>query len=708
MIDGIPVATFPQYDLQVTIQFVGMGVAWNDGTDEFPNMIYGTSSTTKGTSINAPTIYDGLAQIPIVVPGINFWVSINIRFIELAGHKINKSTCESGLDGPSGGTIASKIKAKLSIEMLAELYIKTSSDAGCVLLVAPVIKLKISIIPVINIGSAIGGYCRLPGDRCTPDGFFLNAKIQPSFGNLNGIAADVLSFATKEEADFGSAGMSVGFYIDKVTGVPTGGLLKTFIEAPKFMGVSLSSGQGIEFQYISNEEIERRRWTITTDIRNADGIPQARCPRYKSCKIWKPYKLVDASGAEVLDKNTGAILYPNQLICASVLEDNDPIEGVGDFNRHLLARVPEGDTAKTQFRPSPSEWHLQDFFQGYDMFVVSMRIEGLRLSVISLDELVLTLVIFGDIQPAVNPDEVYPDEASRSLACDLAAKNDGLYVYMNIEASISILMIVRFNGRLTLANVPVTQSSGVPFTADNPNKWTVDAFAEIRFLGMKASVTASGEWFYANDDTRRRLTELSGPCPDARRRRLESEHYRRALAESVELADAPVDYDVALSCDSVLDCLEDIGAFVVQALADIYNELVKGVEKLLEVAEIAFTELAKFLGNTLDYLGLGYIADAFEDLWEDIGNTFNKAVQKFDAIASDGFQFSDLAAVGLALLEGAADLLVDAGKFVLGLIGIGIGTQRGAGRKNVGVSDFGCDLFQNLVETCKCTSQTRR
>jgi hypothetical protein len=699
---------FPKLDLQVTIQFIGMGVAWKDGTDEFPNMIYGTSSTTKGTSINAPTIYDGLAQIPIVVPGINFWVSINIRFIQLTVHKNNVATCQSGIDGLAGESFLSKIKAKITIEMIAELYINTSSDAGCVLLVAPVINLKFSIIPAINIGSAIGGYCRLPGERCTPDGFFLNAKSQPTVGNMNGIAADVLSYATTEEADFGSAGMSVGFYIDKVTGVPTGGLLKTFIEAPKFMGVSLSSGQGIEYQYISNEEIERRRWTITTDIRDSMGIPQARCPRYERCTDWKPYKLVDASGKEVLDKNTGEKLYPNQLICASVLEDNDPIDGVGDFNRHLLARVPKGDKAKTQFRPSPDEWHLQDFFQGYDMFVVSMRIEGLRLSVIRLDELVLTLVIFGDIQPAVNPDEVYPDEASRTLACDLAAKNDGLYVYMNIEASISILMIVRFNGSLTLANVPVTQSSGVPFTIDNPNKWTIDAFAEIRFLGMSASVTASGEWLYTNDDTRRRLTELSGPCPDARRRRLESEHYRRALAESVELTDAPVDYDVALSCDSLLDCLEDIGAFVVQELTDIYNALVKGVAKLLEFAEIAFTELAKFLGDTLDYLGLGFIADAFEDLWEDVGETFNDAVQKFDKIASDGFQFSDLAAVGLALLEGAVDLLEDAGKFALGLIGIGIGTQRGAGRKMVGVSDFGCDLFQNLVETCKCTNQTRQ
>jgi hypothetical protein len=707
LIDGIPVAEFPSFDLIVTFQFVGIGVAWKDGTDEFPNMIYGTSSITRGTSINAPTIYDGLAQIPIVVPAINFWVSINIRFIELAGHKVNVETCNSGADGPKE-SVLSQIKAKLAIEMLAELYIKTSSDAGCTLLVAPTIKLKFTIIPVINIGSAIGGYCRLPGDRCTPDGFFLNVKAQPTFGNLNGIAADVLSFVTKEEADFGSAGASVGFYIDKVTGVPTGGLLKAFIEAPKFMGVSLASGQGIEFQYISNDEIERRRWSITTDIRDSKGVPQARCPRYEQCKVWKPYKLVDASGNEVLDENTGEILYPNQLICASVLEDNDPIDGVGDFNRHLLARVPNGDKAKNQFRPSPSEWVLQDYFQGNDMFVVSMRIEGLRVSIISLDELVLTLVIFGDIQPAVNPDEVYPDEASRTLACDLAAENDGLYVYMNMEASISILMIVRFNGRLTLANVPVTQSSGVPFTVDNPNKWTIDAFAEIRILGMSVSVTVSGEWFYTNDDTRRRLTELSGPCPDARRRRLESEHYRRALAESVELTDAPVDYEVVMSCDSFLDCIEDIGAFVVQVLTDIFSALVKGVAKLLQFAEIAFTQLFKFLGDTLDYLGLGFLEDAFEDLWEDLGETFNEAVQKFDEIASDGFQFSDLAAIGLILLKGAVDLLEDAGKFALGLIGIGIGTQRGAGRQMVGVSDFGCDLFQNLVETCKYTRQTRR
>lgn len=696
MIDGIRLVEFPSKNLQVTFQFVGVGVAWNSGTKDKPNMIYGTSPLTSGDSVNAPTIYDGLAQVPITVPQINFWLSVNIRFIDLSSHLYNLATCQAGTDKiplPQPGVVA-----KFAIEMMVELYVNASEDETCVLLVAPLVVLKFSIIPVVNLGSAIGGYCRLPQDRCTPDGFFLNLKAQPNIANMNGIAEDVLSFGNSE-TDFGSAGASMGFYLDKATGTPSGGLIKVFKEAPKFMGLTLGPGFEVEFQYISNEEIERRRWTITADIPDGSTQPMPRCPRYERCETWKSYKLVDASGNERLDDD-GNILYPGQYICASVLEDNDAIEGVGLFNRQLLAKVPKNDPAARDFSPSPGEWHVQDFFRGYDMFVVAFRLEGaFSIGPAKLEDFKFIIVIFGDIQPAIDPNQEFPDEASRAIACEAAAKNDDLFVYIELEAKLSILMLVQFRGKLTIANVPVAQESG-DLSAENANKWTLDALAKLTILGMETKVTALGEWYYTDKDARRRLQDVADPCVTENRRRLESERWQRALSESTELKDVDLDTSVEVNCDSFADCMEDVGRFIGQKLTELYNEVAEVVGKVLEVAEVVFTELGSLLADGLAYLGLGFIADAFGDFFEDVEETFDNAVTRFDEIGSDGFQFEDLAAVGLALLESTGELVLAGGKLVLGLIGIGIGSVRGNRVLERGPGPFGCEKLQNQVYKC--------
>lgn len=414
-------------------------------------------------------------------------------------------------------------------------------------------------------------------------------------------------------------------------------LLQAFVESPKFLGIPLG-GFHIELQYITNEELERRRWTITT-TEMENGFFKARCPAYDTCKSWKPYKLVDRDGNEELDDN-GNVKYPGHFICAEKLEDKSPDTGVGPFNRQLLARVPSDSKERDEKNPQPTEWHVQDFFQGYDMFIMNFGLEGLGFGIFRLNRLSFTLILFGDIQPAINPDEEFPDEESRIFACEQEAANDGLFVYMEIEASVTVLFIVSFDGRLTLGNVPVTPGSGValPDSNEDANKWFLDARAEVFIIGMTAVVTARGEWFYVGDN-RRRLQEEVGPCAETRRRKLQSENFQRALDESVGLDDVPFEYNIEMSCDSFLDCLEDIGTFVLEKLTETFNAIVLGIEKLVDFAGEVFGELASIIGEGLDWLGLDFVADAFEDLWADIGETFDKAISRIEDAAADGFQF---------------------------------------------------------------------
>jgi hypothetical protein len=60
-------------------------------------------------------------------------------------------------------------------------------------------------------------------------------------------------------------------------------------------------------------------------------------------------------------------------ICASILESKDPLDGVGIFERQLLVKVPKGVAETQRFRLSPGEWHVQDFFRDFDMFIVAFQ-----------------------------------------------------------------------------------------------------------------------------------------------------------------------------------------------------------------------------------------------------------------------------------------------------------------------------------------------
>eukprot|EP00977_Amphora_coffeiformis_P030333 scaffold46387_cov252-Amphora_coffeaeformis.AAC.2 len=83
--DGVKLADIPKFNTAVRLKLAGLGVAW-DGEN---NLVYGTArNTAGGVGNNAPTVYDGLAQIPIVVEDVNFWLSVNLNFIDLAKHKV--------------------------------------------------------------------------------------------------------------------------------------------------------------------------------------------------------------------------------------------------------------------------------------------------------------------------------------------------------------------------------------------------------------------------------------------------------------------------------------------------------------------------------------------------------------------------------------------------------------------------------------------
>lgn len=111
-------------------------------------------------------------------------------------------------------------------------------------------------IPAIDVGSAIGGYCRLPQDRCSPDGFFVNVLATPKLASAPaGILGSIFNGETAGDIDFGSVGGSLGFFLDKATGQPVGGLIRVFFEGPTILGLSLGKSLSLEFQYISSEGI---------------------------------------------------------------------------------------------------------------------------------------------------------------------------------------------------------------------------------------------------------------------------------------------------------------------------------------------------------------------------------------------------------------------------------------------------------------------
>ena len=444
-------------------------------------------------------------------------------------------------------------------------------------------------------------------------------------------------------------------------------------------------------------ELERRRASITTKTPEDDSTV---CPAYGNCENWKPYKLTNSQGEEVLDGN-GDVSYSGYFICASVLENTSETDGVGKFNRKLLAKVPlqQREELRNVKNPSPDEWHIQDFFQGYDIFVVNFALADMGIPFIKLEFLEFTLILFGNIQPAVDPDGDFPNEAYRLAVCEAALENDRLYVYMEIEAALTVADLITFDGRLTIANVPVTAASELELPA-NANKWILSAYANLFVLGMSVIVTADAEWVYVDEEnTNRRLQE--DVCADVNRRRMqESEDWRRSLQESVPISDAPISYSVTLSCDSVLDCLEDIGNYIVGKLKDFLNLLLRGLEKLGEIAVEAFNTFVGFLDDALNYLGLKF-TEAAEEIWEAAGEAWDNAVQAFDDAVSDGFQFKDLVTVGLAFLRGVGEVALSVINGVFGILGIGFGVERSKPRIAVGTTAFGCTKWQNRVETCK-------
>lgn len=109
------------------------------------------------------------------------------------------------------------------------------------------------LLPGIDVGAGLGGYCRLPDDQCSPDGFFVNLYAAPKLAVFpSGILGTLFGF-TVSGLPFPNFGASLGFFLDKQTGAPTGGLIKVFMESPKIFGLSLGPSLSVEFQYISSE-----------------------------------------------------------------------------------------------------------------------------------------------------------------------------------------------------------------------------------------------------------------------------------------------------------------------------------------------------------------------------------------------------------------------------------------------------------------------
>jgi hypothetical protein len=340
---GLEVMQLPTIAGVITAQIIGMGIVFGNtyqGDDVLKsNLRYGSSGTTGPDTVNPPKVYDGLTNIAFSeVDGMHFWFSFQLNILSKIKLAYDKAKCSSGFPRPDPGRLS-----KFKITMLFELYIKADDEQPCVLAVIPKIEAKFGLFPVMNLGSGMGGYCRVKGDRCVPDGAFVNILLTPKIPGISGILEDILSLGDGDSNSLGAAGAAFGYFLDKETGEPTGALLKAYMESPKFLGLSLGGGFDCEFQYITNEELERRRWTITKD--GKDG--EARCPAYKDCESWKPYKLVDFNDIEQRDGND-AIRYKDQYICATKLEDQSSATGVGPFNRQLFARVPKISDQKNE------------------------------------------------------------------------------------------------------------------------------------------------------------------------------------------------------------------------------------------------------------------------------------------------------------------------------------------------------------------------
>ena len=289
LMDGFYAGDFPAYNLAVRFQFVGVGVAWRDGAPGRPNLPYGTARNTDGNQVNSPMIYDGLTQVPLQVPNqvdaidFDFWLSVSFNFLSLANHQARVNQCLASQGKQTKPLQRTQNGLSLKFTLTADLYINTSPDEICVLVVVPVALLKVAMLPVIDVGSAIGGYCRLPNDRCVPDGFFLNVAVSPSLQNdIQGVLGDILSSVT-EVLEPPSRGGSLGLFLDKTTAKPMAGLLQAWIEAPKFLGLSLGQSVSFEFQYISNEG----RWQPTEyTLWVSNGILQKDMPPHFSRCIY--------------------------------------------------------------------------------------------------------------------------------------------------------------------------------------------------------------------------------------------------------------------------------------------------------------------------------------------------------------------------------------------------------------------------------------
>jgi hypothetical protein len=337
------------------------------------------------------------------------------------------------------------------------------------------------------------------------------------------------------------------------------------------------------------------------------------------------------------------------------------------------------------------------------MFVVSLQVSDLKFGFFSLDKLSFSMVVFGDIQPAVDPDEVFDDPAFKLNSCEQAALNDELYVYMEVEAAITILFIVKFEGRLLIANVPVTAGSGIPSTNTNPNKWILEASAEISVLGMRARVDTSGEWYYVSDTRRRRLQDGTDVCADVQGRKLKSnEHLQRALQDSKSLDAAPLAYGVTMLCDG-LECLADMAEFVIAGLTAAWEEIEKAYTVVAEFAEKAFEALVEVVDQYLQYLEV-----LWDDFVGDVAEIWNAGVEKFNALFEDEFDFADLAAFGEILLEGGVAILTSAVTAIGGALNIGSKTND-RGERELTASDavnqfnqVGCQMYISRVEDCTC------
>jgi hypothetical protein len=649
VINGIQIATLPAQGLSVFVKFRGVGVSYGSGD----NLGWGYGVTTQSTSVSPPTIYDGLTEVPLTVPEVDFWLSLVFIFRPTPLALANIAKCQGGV--PTATEFIHKVK----LEMDTELYIKADATEGCVLLSVTQAILKISVVPAFDMGFALGGYCRKPDDLCVPDGFFINVAISPKIKFLQGPLDKLLSYAESEtsadnptainfeETSLGSAGFSLGFFLDKGTGNPNGALVRILIQGPKIFGIPLFPSLHVEFQYLTRAELERRRYTITREKGEESG---AHCPATftdAKCPTWKDYL-----------KSDGEPYDPPLEICATMLEDKDPLTGVGPFNRVLLAEPPGGTTAlKALGRdPKPDQWQQNDRFTGSDIVVLyfgaGQMIFGFWPLSVTLDSISLTIVLFGDF----GSDPEYPEgialtaEQQQELD-DAAATNDALGFYIEFSVDITVSVIAEMGATVTVGNYA---DRSAPSPAD-----TFDLYAAVEFdlLGFHTDAAVTAEWTQASSG--RRLSRLAD--------RDEVEQFSRSLASSASTLD-----DVSLDYSSVVTCTfcEAIGEWVMGAISDIGDALIEAGEALIAVGEAIYGELKKVAEKALALVD--GIADAFDDLSTNFTNALKVVEEKFAAAsAKGGITPLDLVNLGIALIEGVADAIVtffeDIGKAIAAL-----------------------------------------